>query len=326
MLPSEHLNYFFFKFMHRLGVLTGCEYMVPTFKTSWRTAMFTLVFGLGVFAMAYTLLTKDRMLAMKCSTTVGVTFQGAVKYIVFLSNTRSMCGHVAYLQRVYRQCDSFRAEALRLIDWAKISKKGIVIYMCIFGLTEAGFCALPLYIYATTGDMVLLLPILVPGFDETTPSGFLGQTVCQFTFMLMMLFGMAGSDTTIFLFIIQICPLSEMIMLKLRVLKDGLRHYDVEIRSDAEHRRMRAYLLNIVRMHAEFVEYVGEISDMFYVLFMVEIMFDGLGMCLIMFVQMQEIWFPLYMFWIVYFFKTFLFCSMGTMAEYYVSVVGLIVS
>lgn len=320
MLASEHLHYFFFKLIHRVGVIIGLEFMMPTFKISWRTVMFLLAIGIGYICLAYTIFSKDRMSAFRCSTIVAVTLQGTVKYIVLLANAPSLSKHLAFLQRVYRQCDAFRSEASRLISWAKVSKKGIVIFVCLFCVAEAGFCALPPYLFATTGKMVLLLPVFIPGFDETTPSGFVGQTVCQIIFMLMMLVGMTGSDSSIFLYIVQMCPLSEIIVLKLRILNDVLLHNDVEKRSDSDHRRIRCYLNNIVCMHVELVHYVGEVSKLFYVIFMVEILFDGLGMCLIIFVNMQEVWFPLYMFWIAYLFKTFLVCLLGTMAEHYVSV------
>lgn len=321
MLPSEYLQYFFFTLLYRLSYFVGIEYMLPSYHISGRTLFFCAGIVSGLVAQGFTLLTKDRMQMLQCSTITALVLQGIVKFFVFLANTRILFDQVAYLQRVYQQCDHHWFEAMQLNAWAKMSKKGVVGFLIVVVSTVAGFCALPLYLYARNGRMELLLPLIMPGLDENTTSGFIGLTMCHIVFTMMTSVGIAAGDSSIFLFIVQICPLSNILIQKLQLLNESLQVTEVDMRPVHVQRRHRAFLHNIVQMHVEFVEYVGSISDVFYEVFMVEILFDGIGMCLIIFVQMQEVWFPLYMFWIAYFFKTFFVCALGTMTDIFVSII-----
>lgn len=315
MLPSVYVHHLFFDLMYVFTYPLGCEYMKPSHKPSFRTVVFLLSMSSGILCQLYTILTYDREMVLLCSTTMAVAWQGITKVYEFVFNFRKMRATVLFLYRMSRQCDTQPIEQQILVSWSRKFEWCIRVFTAVVMGACICFCMLPLFLFVTTGKWELMLPIFVPGCDENTVPGFVVHTMVQLNLLFVSGFGLLGADLTIFLLTIYVCPLSDLLMYKLRTLGDMLVMWPSAVAG----RPTSQYVNAIVRMHMEYIMFMETMSHLWYKVFIFEIMLNGISMCLIIFVLTQYTWFPLYLFWGMFFVKTFAVCAIGTMVDKYVS-------
>lgn len=315
MLPTEHLKAIYLDFMAKLLNASGFSYLDKPWRHDIRTSIYMFVICLGVIGEINTIVTYDRETVLKCSTTSALACQGLHKMTVFLSNMPAMRELVDFIERVALQCDKTLFEAVILVRWGTLTKKVMTVFVSLITITALSFTLLPPYLYFVNGIKECLLPIYLPYFDANTLSGFIVQTIFQMCLLLACALGVLCVELSIFIFIMQICSLTDIIMYKMNLLCEELQ-YDDTLKDRPQ---TRLYLRNIARMHYELIEYTSNLSDVFQTVFFSEIMFDMISMCIILFVSMQIDWFPLNLFMLSFFTKTFAMCLLGTITDVYVS-------
>lgn len=316
MLPSEHIHLIFQQIMTKFLRLLYADYMNPAFN---RNAPGTIIVGTYmVFSAAmcfYTIIVADRDEKLKVVALIPLGFQGISKFHQFTTKAHILRSHVATLDRIYRQCDLQAREAIIMIGWARVFNrviKGCVVFV-LMGFCV--FCVVPPFLYFTTGELTLLLPIILPYFEANSTSGFLAQSVFQIILAIGTPVGVLAADLTLFLQILHVCPLSDVLVLKLRRLENQL----TDLPHCATHRQTTTYLNNIICMHKEYFLFMKSLADMFYIIMILEITLNSLSMMMMMFVLLQIKWLPLYMFFMGFIIKTLISCALGTISEHYVS-------
>lgn len=316
MLPSEHQRHLFYTVLAKYSVVIGIGYMMPGYRANWRTFIYIAFCLLTMFLQYYTVLTSDRETALRCITMLAIGWQGLTKLYSFVQNAHKLRMFVEYVNAVALQCDRTLYEATLLIGWSRRFALIERIFSCIIFLTSATFWSVLPYVYVTSGEWILLLPIKLPYF------GYAVQLLFQAMVIIVVQTGLLCSDLSTFMIVAQVFPLAELLMHKLRVLGGNLVD-GVAMADERQRRQTREYLHNIVRMHTEFFVYVRSLSETFYLVFIVEILFSAISMCILFFVLMQITWFPLYMFALLFFVKALYTCILGALVEIYVGIWSL---
>lgn len=271
---------------------------------------------MGFSSVVYTMAVFDHDMMLKSLTMMPVVCQGIVKYHVYTSKTHILRSHVVVLKDIYTQCDSQKHEAVILNVWARILQRVIKVFQIIVGATAFGFCTVPPYTYFTTGKLTFLMPMFIPYFDVNTVNGYSVQLLFQILMISIGALGLIFADLTMCIQILHLCPLSDVLVRKLRRLERLLTdfpHY-------AQRRQTTIFLNNFICMHKEYCMFLKSMADMYYIVILGDILLNGLNMCVVEFVLMQVMWFPLYMFWILFMSKTLITCVLGTISEHYVRV------
>lgn len=317
MLPSENLHYIFHNILTKFLRLFCINYINPAYsRKSIGTIIVAFLMVVGLGFIAYTLIVADSEIKLQCMTLIPVACQGIIKYYVFTKQAGILRVHVDILYGIYKQCDVHEVEAVCLNIWARIFKRVINIFIITVSLCVAGFCFLPPYIYLITGEWTAMVPIQLPYIDVGTFSGYLVLLFYHISLIIITTVGGLAFDLSLCMQILHVCPLSNVIILKLRKLKNEL----IDFPDYARRRETTVFLNNIICMHKEYFLYMKSLSDVYYVVILLEVLLNGICMCLVIFVLLQISWFPLYMFFNVFMLKTLITCALGTICDHYVSV------
>lgn len=317
MLPSEHIHHIFNQMLVIFLRMLGVNYIDPTYnrKNPW-TIFIASGMLMGIMAGVYTLIFLDSDTRMKCMSLFPIGLQGIIKYQMFTTSAHIHRSHVSILKGIYTQCDLHEQEAVVLCVWARIFKRVIKSFVICVVTATCGFCIVPPFLYFTTGEFTILLPFILPYFSLNTFPGYGVQIMFQILIISISAIGVLSADLSLFMQILHVCPLSKILVLKLRRLESMLTDFP----DFSQRRQTTTFLNNYIRMHKEYFMYIKSMADAFYITILVEVMLNGLCMCIVIFVLLQISWFPLYMLWITFMTKTLITCALGTISEHYVSV------
>lgn len=246
-------------------------------------------------------------------------FQGYYKHNMFRRFHTILRNKCTYLCDFYSACANNLTASVICNRWGLRFRLLVRGYGIIMTLTVIGFTMSPFIVYLFTEKLELMLPAYIPGVDERESNGYILHYVLHVIIVIAAAAGLFASDLVIFLLILHVCVISEVIISKLReldgCLKQSGQDYD---------RRTQQYLFNIVRLHQALCIYIIEISELFDVNTLFEVMLDVISMCLILFTLMQFSWIPLYVLFLLYVFKLFVVCLLGTLLEISVSVKNVV--
>lgn len=319
MLPSDHYTKTVKNYAIRPLRWLGVSYLrTGSFIQANTLVIWAVVLGSWI-CMMYTMTSKDAHTAMKCSTVASVAMQGTLKFYVLYMKSDNLRHQFEYLVGVFRQCEHHPREAARLYAWQPLVDFMVIGFVVVMIVNMIGFSLSPVYMYYVQGVRETPLPMALPYVDDQTPSGYVLSSAFQLCNLCIGVTGTIGFDLSILLLLMGICMTTDIMMLKLLLLAEGLRDGGPKV---ADRHETRAFLHNMVRLHVEFTTHLDSMATMFYGTFIVEIGLDSLSMCLILFVLTQLTWLPLYAYFVCFIVKAFFACMMGTMIKIYVCVCG----
>lgn len=127
-----------------------------------------------------------------------------------------------------------------------VLKGGFILYC----LAVAFYFINPLYSYFFRNEIVALIPLYFPYFDENTKAGFIGISVIHIIFFVVSVVGSACTDFMFIMIIVNVPFLSNIFKDNLSDVNEMLREEEVNILF------VKAKLRNILLMHREICEYV----------------------------------------------------------------------
>lgn len=120
----------------------------------------------------------------------------------------------------------------------------------------------PLLLYLATGNVEPMLPIMLPGIDESTKSGYIALQSVHAVWLACGACGFVGSDMTFIMMSLYAWPLVYLFIDHV----DELNRVLVETPRLANSLQVRLFIRNIVGMHLELCEYWIQIFN-FYLFF-----------------------------------------------------------
>lgn len=305
----------------------------PSFRTNYRTVMYVIIMLSGSIFQWHTIITGDREMAMKGLTLAVLPLQGYCKFTSYLWKASEYAGMVQFLEKIYRQCEKtsvqgdepgeFR-EVTVLRPWIGRYLNVMKFYGVMAVLTVFIFFSLPVYSILFLHKNEFMYPIFLPGVDTESMSGIISTWVYQLILILATSFGLLACDLMMVVLIMHSCAMADILCGKLQRMGEhlrGLQRWRLSNasrggRPDAD---TRVFLHNCVRAHQEYVFFLGQLSEKYYVTMTLEILTNFMTMCLLMYVLMQMMWLPLYGLCLLFVMKTFYVCAIGMIVEIYVS-------
>lgn len=326
MVVSQHFHDMFHTIAKILYCI-GMDFLDPNYMVNSRMVLFFVGAILSVILSVYTIGFLDYNTRLKCLTLAPTILQGLLKSIVFSRNAKLLRSALNQINHIYDQCDGQAAEERILIPWVRIMVLVSKGFRFVMVLVLGAFFLLPIFSYYVLGEKDVLLPLMMPYLDMDTYWGYIGQISVQTYFLVLAGLGIVSAELSIFTFIIQVGPMSDLLILKLDMLQNrcsdqagpsGQRVDFVQGETKARVEN-RDFLHNIVKMHVEYIQYMNLIMGIFYEILLVEMLMNAVSLCLLMFLLMQMFWMPLYSYLLMFVIKTFTYSLLGTCVEIYVS-------
>lgn len=319
MLPSVHFAYTIARYVTGALDVIGGGFLKPNYHIAPTTlATWLFLVGGAICCMFYTMFTKDQDTMMKSSTCVAVAIQGFAKFSMAYASAFTIRDRYDELVNIMVQVERKPCEKgiAALCTWQWGLTFMTRLFVCTMMCNMAVFSFTPVAIYLYSDVMEMPLPIHVPYIDVETVGGFVATCALQITVIILAVLGTIGYDLTMLLLFVGICMVTDVMVVKLQLMGEGLASGGPELQHRPE---TTAYLHNFVRMHVQFIELLAALNDVYYYAFILEIGLDFMSMCLILFVLTMLTWMPLYVFFMMFLVKTFAACAMGTMIDIYVS-------
>lgn len=175
-----------------------------------------------------------------------------------------------YLQNRLQGTEMFKI----LLKWTAFVI-GLCKIVCVL-ISMMGLLLLlrPLAVYFTTRESVMMVPVWVPGIDETTTSGYWLSTFYHVFVLALAIVGTIGSDTLLIIFVVYAWPMCEIFDSMFRIINETARN------SSMRHsNRFRLFIRNTIQMHKEICCFNSRVSKIYYYQCTVEVNTNGFSLC-----------------------------------------------
>ena len=156
----------------------------------------------------------------------------------------------------------------RLEIFRKFSLFTEILFKFTIGLYIIGALVLfvfTFHVYLTTGEMIPIVPIFIPGIDATTSLGYTIHTIFHIVLIAFVVFGFASIDFLIAILITSSLIFSKLIAIDLKQINTDLSGKNAKMINAIGRFR------NVLLMHREMGEYMKRIERVTFVMFFVHI-------------------------------------------------------
>lgn len=329
VLPSVRFNFIFDTFLQTVLRICGVNVLSPTYRPGLKTIRYISLIVLGTVCQLYTIICLDLERRLICLSTVFITPQAVLKFFTYTQKSRFFSKQLEVLRAFYRQCEAvtgydkhghcqFKPELAILDRWMAYFRLLLLLFGAILLILIAFCLGYPSIVYITQRRIDAILPIYLPAVRFDTTGGILANWLSQLMLLGATVFGLAGTDIVMALFNMHCCLMCEVLCTKLDTMASTMRRRRLTM--DFAHARTDgAYLRQCIQLHQALCAYVAGLADVYYPIYSMDIMSNFISMCVVLFLQMQVSYFPLYSYMVLFFVKTFVLCAMGTIVDIYVS-------
>lgn len=122
--------------------------------------------------------------------------------------------------------------------------------LILYVLSTFTFLPYPIYMYLFKNEIVTMLPLHMPGVDETTFAGYISLSAYHFVSLFLATLGVCACD-----FFVAIMIVSTLIFAKIITLE--MSHIDGDLEEKDSTSIVRGRFRNILLMHQEMITYVN---------------------------------------------------------------------
>lgn len=186
---------------------------------------------------------------------------------------------IQFLSKIYKSNGSESSNYRILLKWSQRSlwfvKYGIIPVAAATGT----FMIYPILMYFVFGEnKALMVPMLLPGIDETSHMGYLVLLVYHMASLFLCLFGQCNTDFMLVLLVMHMWPISEIFANTFNELNEALENPD-----NKHSRRVTGHFRNICIMHREMSEYLDDLSNIYYYMVFGEVFTCAEAMCALLY-------------------------------------------
>lgn len=198
-----------------------------------------------------------------------------IKYGTLYLNGAVVRSNIADIKRLYTHNKLSNTKNYKLlIEWTAFFI-GLCKVICVL-VSFVGICMVlrPVVVYSLTGTSVMMIPVWVPGVDETTKSGYFISTAYHFFVSALAVAGTIGSDTITLLFVLYLWPMSDIFDNMVGVINDF-----VQIPSLRNSSQLKLFVRNVIQMHQEICTFYSRTSKMYFYQCTIEVNTNGFSLC-----------------------------------------------
>lgn len=167
---------------------------------------------------------------------------------MFISLRKSIAEQYAYVERVHLKLQDASTNRYKILERFCPIFNLLSKFVMALILSAAGSMLLfPSLLYVYDGSVESMLPIMIPGLDETTRVGYVLLQIVHVVWLACGAFGYIGSDLTFIMLSLYSWPLCYLFI-------DHLKELNKQLRKTPEcsnTKQMRLFLRNIVHLHQE---------------------------------------------------------------------------
>lgn len=171
--PLDIFMYMFFKYIRLLSKICGYDIFVSGFHINWLTRLFYAMMCMASCSSTYTMLFYKTAQMLNAAPTVVLPLQGYVKFFAYCKYFEDNRASLQTVQAIYEATtDSTKSSYGIMLRWSNLIWNITKIFSLIIMMTLFVVLLYPLFVYVIRRDLVPMLPMFVPGIDETTNLGF----------------------------------------------------------------------------------------------------------------------------------------------------------
>lgn len=202
-----------------------------------------------------------------------------IKYATLYFYAADMRANVAQLRRMYSQNASPATANYQVLSkWSGFFIGISKMVGCMFGLVGVCMTSRPAVVYLFTQEQILLIPIWVPGVDETNASGYTLTSAYHVFVMVLAYVGTIGSDTLYLMFVLHIWPMYEIFENTFRIINESAR---VPVCRDSV--ELKRFIRNAIQMHSEMCSFSSWVSKTYSIQSWIEVNSNGFSLCMCFF-------------------------------------------
>lgn len=201
--------------------------------------------------------------------------QGFIKYLTLMIFPKRTNDKIQFLSKIYQANGIDSPHYGILFKWSQRSlwfvKYGIIPVASATGT----FMIYPIIMYFIFGETkALMVPMVLPGIDETTLNGYLVLLVYHMASLFLCLFGQCNTDFMLVLLVMHMWPISEIFANTFNELNVALERPGIR-----DTREVATHFRNICIMHKEMSEYLDDLSEIYYYMVFGEVFTCAQAMC-----------------------------------------------
>lgn len=202
-----------------------------------------------------------------------------MKYATLHFNAAEIRQKVAQLRRMYAQ-NTTPGEANFYVVWKWSGFFiGFAKIMCVLVTYVAVFIIMrPLVVYWLSNELIMMVPIWLPGVDETTTLGYIITFAFHLCDALLSAVGSVGADVLFIAFVLHLWPMCEIFDRTFQMINDAAQFRT--FRSSAE---LRRFVRNAAQMHKEMCDFKLWVSNAYSMQCWVEVNSNGTSLCMCVF-------------------------------------------
>lgn len=234
-----------------LGII-GYDMLREDFKlTSWSYFVtFDCLCFIIISGYDISLFWGDLLRICFCACTWSYGFQGVSRFNIGIAKPKRVFklnqiqNHFTQeMEREVQMTDTVRKFA-RYID---VQTKATSILFCVTGILTAIY---PGFVYAYTKEKLLPIGVVVPGLSDVEQTGYALNYCFQITNIVFAVSGMTGVQNLIIMFLIGICLMIEVLIIKIKQL--GMQIHAKEVNKDTDR---NVDMTEIIKLHQNILEY-----------------------------------------------------------------------
>lgn len=198
-----------------------------------------------------------------------------VKYATLHFNAEDTRMNLAQLRKIYAQNETSSTANFRLLHKWSGFFIGLCKIMCASIIFVGAFLMLrPCIVYWLTNERIMIVPIWVPGVDETTANGYALTSAYHVFVVVLAIVGTIGSDTMFVMFVLHIWPMCEIFANSFADINDA-----AHIATFRESLALKAFIRNAMQMHSEICSYNSRLANIYFYQCLVEVNSNGISLC-----------------------------------------------
>lgn len=247
--PFEIFWKIFYRFIRIPCQVCGYDILDPSWKgINWNTRVYYFIMVLAMLSMWFTVITYPIDQKLIAAALIMMPTQGVLKFYTYLKYSEEIKASVLIVQDVYKATsDSKKPSYPIMLKWSTLFLFIIRIFYLVIFLTMTAVLQYPLSVYILTGEAVPMMPMYVPGIDETTKSGFIILTLIHIGWDCQAAIGVAVSDIFYSLILLHIWPLVELFESMFEQMNEAI----LESPKTAQSQKVKMWIRNLVLAHQE---------------------------------------------------------------------------
>ncbi|XP_031636823.1 odorant receptor 67d-like [Contarinia nasturtii] len=178
----------------------------------------------------------------------------------------------------------------------------------LYILSVFTFFPYPLYMYYFENEVVTIIPVYLPGVDETQLAGYIILSCYQVLLFILATFGVLACDFFMAIIIISTLIFAKLISLDMAQINDDLLQKNSTL-------TVKSRLRNILLMHQEMTKYMKRVEKLTFIMFFGQIASSSIGSVIIFYVILTLHYLPVYGLLFGLLFQIFTACLLGNFVE-----------